>query len=67
MTLDPSRRRTMQSALAFTLLPLASLNKAHSMNTSTEATVVAANTKTPRDDGDAIAIRPFKCPRTDAD
>ena len=32
-----SRRQTVQSALAFALFPIASLNHAHAMNTSTEA------------------------------
>jgi pimeloyl-ACP methyl ester carboxylesterase len=68
MVIDLSRRRTCQSAIAFTVLPFTSLFEAHAMNTSpTEATVVAANTQPPRDDGSAPAIRPFKYRATDAD
>ena len=67
-----SRRHTMQSALAFTLFPLTSLNQAQTMNTSstiTEArdTVVAANTKSARGDGVGGAIRPFRYRASDAE
>lgn len=66
--LDRSRRRTMQSALAFTAFPITSLIEAQPMTTSsTEATVVAANTKQGHDDGDAVGIRPFKYRATDAE
>jgi hypothetical protein len=56
----------MQSAFAFAFFPITSLNQAQTMNTSTEATVVAANTNAPRDGGDD-AIRPFKYRASDAE
>ena len=67
-----SRRQTMQSALALALFPLTSLNQAQTMpaaSTVTESrdTVVAANTKTARDDGLNVAIRPFKYRASDAE
>jgi len=64
-----SRRQTMQSAIAFALFPLTSLNQAQTMNTAIETpvTVVAANTKARTDDGDDVAIRPFTYRATDAE
>ena len=62
-----SRRHAIQSASAFALFPITSLNQAQTMNTSTETTVVAANTNAPRDGGDDIAIRPFKYRAADAE
>ena len=66
-----SRRRSVQSALAFTLFPITTIAETH-MNTSTatlasDATVVAANAPAVRDDGMGAAIRPFKYRATDAE
>ena len=64
-----SRRRTVQSALALAVLPfsypISQANAMSSLVATSEATVVAANTKAPR--GDSSAVRPFKYRATDAE